>query len=174
MHAWLAAQVWDGQPGDVLAVESSPAMSWLGRQVEAALRAAEREQARAAPEDPEPDQAAAAPDQAHALDRAGVTAAAWPGPSHLPGPAQASRVRWVRRLPAAPGGRGDDFSLAALDPGRGKGRGGREAVKRRGRPQADSFGRRCALACHACKLLNYLLLPISPASRVGQVLHIEA
>lgn len=174
MHACLAAQVWDGQPGDVLAVESSLAMSWLGRQVEAALRAAEREQARAARGDPEPVQAAAALDQAHALDRAGVTAAAWPGPSLLPGPAQAPRVRWVRRLPAGPGGRGDDFSLAALDPGRGKGRGGREAVKRRGRPQADSFGRRCALASHACKLLNYLPLPVLPASGMGQVLHIEA
>jgi len=141
---WAAREVWDGQPGDVLAVEASPAMSWLGRQVEAALDDAAAAAARGG-DAAEPDRAGAAPG-AGAPPRApagavgaAVAPAPWPAPGAAPG------VRWVRRLPAAPGA-GGQAGVLGLDPDAGVRRRGREAPKRRGRPQADGFSRQCDLA----------------------------
>ena len=156
---WL--QVWSGQPGDVLAVEPSAAMAELGRQVEAALRSAQpAAEPSESPSGPGRGSARASPDAAGPADLAAAARDAAAGcPAEdarvpdLARRARAAPVRWVRQLPAVAGAWPEQLFLPELGPGRGKARGRREAPRRRGRPQADGFSRRCDTARRLPRLL---------------------
>ena len=122
-------------------------MAELGRRAEAALHSAQAAAETCSPAE-HPDGAKAAPDRAAGRQAEGAGAPDWAcsPAAGAAGRARTSPVRWVRQLPAAAGSWPEQLFMPELSSGRGKSRTAREAPRRRGRPQAGGFSRRCGMA----------------------------